>query len=254
MHSFIGAMIFVVLLLSSCAKREMVRLPEVMPHTGPVTIEILEKSIGFRDVKTIKAFCEATVFRDGKPADTFNGVFGFKAPGSVKTSLFGPFGVTVMDILISSEIFQIYVPQKSTLYEWRSPEVSLTSLPEGRFFFVMQEEGDSYALYAYNALDRAAGPLVKYLFDGDYLLNREIIFFRDAAEMVRIEFSSFNGTVPEKTRMTFLNGTGIEISLTEPEFDTEIPDDYFREVGHEGKQVLPFQELLKRFDLSRNRS
>jgi hypothetical protein len=92
---------------------------------------------------------------------------------------------------------------------------------------------------------------MKYLFDRTYLLNRQIIVYREGEEQVRIGFDGFNGSVPEKTRFSFANGTDMDIRLREPEYDTEIPSEYFREIDHNDNQVLPLQDLLKRFDPSR---
>jgi hypothetical protein len=92
---------------------------------------------------------------------------------------------------------------------------------------------------------------MKYLFDRTFLLNRKIIVYRSAEEAVTISFGNFNGKVPEQARLSFSNGTDMEITLQEPEYDTEIPGGYFSEIEHGDKQVLPFQELLKRFAPSR---
>ena len=240
-------------LLASCApKKEIVRQPEITPYTGPVTVEVLKHSIGFRDVKTIKTLTEVRIFRHGKAEGSFSGVLGYKAPDFLKTAFFGPFGLTVTEMLISHELLQVYVPPKNTLYEMKSPEIAFSSLlSKDRFLTVLQDEDDFYALYAYNAADPAEGPVMKYLFDRTYLLNRRIIIYRSAEEAVTISFENFNGNVPEQTRLSFSNGMDMLVTLQEPEYDTDIPDGYFREIEHGGKNVLPFQELLKRFAPSR---
>jgi len=234
------------------SKKEIVRHPEIEPYTGQVTVEVLKRSIGFRDIKTIKALTDVRVFKNGEPSGSFSGVLGYKAPDDLKTAIFGPFGLTVMEMLVSREILQVYIPPRNVLYEMLSPGISLASLKnDDRFLYVMQEEGDFHALYAYNAADTTEGPVMKYLFDRTYLLNRKIIVYRSAEEAVTITFGNFNGKVPEQTRLSFSNGTDMDIILQEPEYDTEIPGEYFSEIEHGDKQVLPFQELLKRFAPSR---
>lgn len=239
--------LFVILSLSSCAPKELVRQPGLEPHAGPVTVEVLKKSIGFRDTKTIKALTDVRIFKNNEPAGSFSGVFGYQAPDSLKTGVFGPFGITIMEFLISKDMLQVYLPPKNILYEMKSPEISFASLVNGKFMYVMQEEDNFYALYAYNGADTTAGPVIKYLFDRPYLLNRRIVLYRDGDAAARIDFDGFNGKVPEKTRLSFINGMDMEFTLLEPEYDTAIPADYFMEIGHDDKKVLPLQDLLKRF-------
>jgi hypothetical protein len=239
--------LFVIILLSSCAPKEVVRQPELEPYSGPVTVEVLKNSIGFRDTKTIKALTDVRIFKKGEPAGSFSGVFGYQAPDALKTSFFGPFGITIMEFLISRDMLQVYIPPKNILYEMRSPEISFSSLMNGKFRYTMQEEGDSYVLVAYDAAEIAAMPVLKYFFDRIYLLNRRIIIYREGEEVITIDFDGFNGKVPEKTKLSFGKSTEVRITLQEPEYDTDIPSGYFKEIEHTDKKVLPFQDLLKRF-------
>ena len=251
---FFSACLFTLaLLVAGCApKKEIVRQPAIEPHTGPVTMEILKKSIGFRDIKTIKALTDVRVFKKGEPAGSFSGVFGYKAPDSLKTAFFGPFGLTVMEMLCTPEVLQVFIPSKNIIYEMLSPGLSFSSfMHDSRFRYVMEEEGEFYALSAYTDDDAAHGPVVKYLFDRTYLLNRRIIVYHSAEQAVMLSFENFNGIVPELTRLLFSNGTAMEMTFREPEFDTEIPDGFFSKIEHAENDVFPFQELLKRFAPSR---
>ena len=227
--------------------KEIVRQPEVAPYQGTVTVEALKQSVGFGDVRTLKALAEVKVFRKGEPAGSFNGVFGYKAPDSLKAVFFGPFGLTVMEMLASRELLQVYLPPKNSLYEMKSPEIAFSSLLNNdRFLLAMQEEDDHYALYAYDRDGAGEGPVMKYLFDRTYLLNREVILYRAAGETVTISFGNFNGRVPEKIGLAFGSGTEMEITLQEPEFDAEIPGEYFAAIEHGDRKVLPLRELLRR--------
>lgn len=239
-------MIMITMLGSSCAKKELIRQPGVEPYSGPVTIEVLKKSVGFRETKTIKALTDVRIFKDGEPVGSFSGVFGYQSPDSFKTALFGPLGITVMEFLIAQDMLQVYLPPRDILYEMRSPEISFSSLMNGKFRYTMQEQGDDYVLFAYDSADVA--PSMEYLFDRTYLLNRRIIVYKEGEKVVTVDFDSFNGRVPEKTRLSFSSGTEMEFTLQEPEYDTDIPSGYFKEIGHADKQVLPFQDLLKRFE------
>lgn len=240
--------LLIMVLGSSCAKKELVRQPGVEPYSGPVTVEVLKQSIGFRDTRTIKALTDVRIYKKGEPSGSFSGVFGYQAPDSLKTSLFGPFGITIMEFLIAKDLLQVYVPPRNMLYEMRSPEITFASLMNGKFRYTMQEEADSWLLLAYDPVDPAAEPVMKYFFDRTYLLNRRIIVYKEGVEVITIDFDGYNGKVPEKTKLSFSNGTVMEIALQEPEYDTEIPSGYFKEIEHADRIVLPFQDLLKRFD------
>lgn len=239
------------LTLTSCGSRELVRMPELEPYSGPVTVEVLRESIGFRDTKTIKALTEVRIVRNNEPAGSFSGVFGYQAPNSLKTSFFGPFGVTIMEFLIVKDILQVYLPSRNVLYEMISPEISFSSIMDRKLRYTMQEDGDFYVLLAFDSPEVAAAPVVKYFFDSTYLLNRRIIAYKEGEEVITIDFDAFNVKMPEKTRLSFGNSTEMHITLKEQEYNTDIPPGYFQDIEHNDKKVLPFQDLLKRFDPGR---
>lgn len=234
------------LLLSSCAKPQVVRKAEPEPYTGPVTIDVLKKSVGFGNVSSIKSLVDVSVFKDGEASGSLNGVLGYKAPSNMKVSMFGPFGLTVTELLMTSTVLQMHIPSKALLYEWKSSGISLSTLLDDHFIYAMEEKGDELYLYAFGDAEGGSGLFATYIFDRKYLLNRGIVFYRENKEAARISFGSFNGRVPEKTMVGFLNGSAMEITLREPEYDTDIPDGYFKQIPHADKKVLPFQDLLKR--------
>ncbi len=233
--------------MTSCAKKEMVRPPVLEPHTGPVTVDLLKRSIGFRDIRTVKALTDVRLYNHGEPSDSLSGFFGYQAPDNLKASFFGPFGMTVMDVLFVKDLLQVYLPRKEILYEMISPEISFSSVADGRFRYEMREHGDYYVLAACTA-DSPAVPVMIYLFDRTYLLNRQIVVFKGGHEAMMIEFDGFDGKAPNRLKVSFSNGTAIEMTLKEAEYDTDVPPEYFRPVGHADKRVLPFQELLKHVD------
>ena len=243
--------VFVVIVFSlalfSCAKKEVLRGPEVRPYEGPVNVEILKQSVGFGNVRTVKALAEVTISKNGETQGSFNGVFAYKAPGQMRVNLFGPFGLTVTEILMSGGLLQFSVPPKHALYELESPEVNFSGLINGRFRYDMSEEGDWYVLLAYKSVELNSGVVAKYFFDMTFLLNRTVLFYKEGSELIKADFSDFNGRVPERTKLTFLNGMVIDIALQEPEFDTDIPEEYFRAIDHGDKQIKSFEEVFQSF-------
>ncbi len=240
-------MIMFCLSLVSCAKKEVLRRAEPEPFKGMVTVDVLKHSVGFGDVRSIKALAEVTISKKGQREGSLNGVFGYKAPGRIRLNLFGPFGLTVTEILISGELFQLSVPAKNILYEWNSPEVTFTGLMNNRFNYRMAEEGDVYVLLASKTDDQISDIDVKYFFDRTYLLNRVISFCKDGTEMIKAEFYDYNGRVPERAKLSFSNGMSMDIALQEPEFDSDIPDEYFSPIEQGDKEIRPFQEIFRRF-------
>ena len=233
--------------LVSCAKKETLRRVELEPYEGPVTVEVLKQSVGFGNVRSIKAFADVVILKQGEIQRTLSGVFGYKAPEKLRINLFGPFGMTVTEILISGELLQLSVPPRNVLYEWNSPGVSVAGLMNGPFRYAIAEEGEMYMLSASGSDESNAGVVAEYFFDRTYLLNRASSFFKDGSAVLKAEFNDFNGRVPERTRLSFPNGTVMEIVLREPEFDSDIPDEYFKVIDHGDKQIRSFQEVLQRF-------
>ncbi len=245
------AALFVIILLSpflfSCAKKEVFRRAEVELHKGPVTVEMLRESAGFGKEKSIKALAKVVISKHGQPEGSLNGALGYKAPGKMRINLFGPFGLAVTEILITDALFQLYAPLKNVLYEWKSPEVTFTGLMNNGHGYEIAEDGDMYVLsvYGYNA--PGADVAVKYFFDRSRLLNRSMSFYKDGTEVLKAEFDDFNGRIPERIKMSFSGGLVLDISMEEPEFDSDIPDEYFKPIEHGGKHIKSFQEVFKRF-------
>ena len=241
----------VVLILSlalfSCAKKEALRRIEIEPYQGTVNVESLKQSIGFGKVRSLKAIVEVSIAKRGEDKGSMNGIFAYKAPGKMRINLFGPFGLTITDIVISEELLQLSVPSKNILYEWNSPEVSFSGLMNSRFRYEMGVEDDKYVLLAYRSDKQNSDVAAKYFFDRTYLLNRAICFYKDGAEVIKAEFSDFNGRVPGRTRLILSNGLVLEIALQEPEFDADIPDRYFRVIEHGDKRIKSFQEIFRDF-------
>lgn len=242
------SLILFCLLIFSCAKKQTIRQYDLEPYTGPVTIKILKQAVGFRNSTSIKSLVDIKVFKNGEPAGDLSGVFAYKSPGHMRISLFGPFGMTLMEILITKGIFQTYIPPKNIIYEWRSPEVSFNAILDDRFRYIMEEQGDMFVLYAYKSDNSNSELAAVYFFDRTYLVNRTIIFYKNNSEILKVNFDSFDSRIPEKIRISFRNGSALEIFLQEPEFDVNIPGEYFSPVAHGDKNVMPLQDVLKRFD------
>ena len=231
--------------LFSCAPKEVLRRAGPAPYEGTVNVEVLKQSVGFGNVRSIKALADVTVYKQGKKEGSMNGVFAYKSPRKMRLDIFGPFGLTAAELIISGDLIQFSVPQKNVLYEWNAPEVSFTGLADGSFRYEMSEEGDMHVLSAYLTDAQNNDVSAKYYFDRTYLLNRAMSFYKDGSEIIKAEFDDFNGRVPERIKIMLSSGLAINIALQESEFDSDIPDEYFKTIEHGDKQIRPFEELLK---------
>jgi hypothetical protein len=116
---------------------------------------------------------------------------------------------------------------------------------KGSFRYEKAEEGDMHVLFAYAADRHNSDVSAKYYFDRTYLLNRAISLYKDGSEVIKAEFDDFNGRVPERIKITLSSGLAVNIALQESEFDSDIPDEYFKTIEHGDRQIKSFEELLK---------
>ena len=216
-----------------------------MPFQGPATVEALKQSVVFGNIAGLKALAEVSITNQGENKGSLSGVFAYKAPDKMRVSLFGPFGLTMSDIVISNGLFQLSVPSKKALYEWKLPEMAFSGLLISRLRYEMETDGDLYALVAYMPDGLNSEVVARYFFDRTYLLNRAIFLYKNGTEVMGAEFSDFNGRVPGRMRLTLSNGIALDIALQEPEFAAGIPDEYFSSIEHAGKELKTFQEIFK---------
>jgi len=218
-----------------------------MPFHGPATVEKLKQSIGFGDITEMKALAEVSITTQGENRGSLNGVFAYKAPGRMRVKLFGPFGLTMSEVVISNGLLQLSVPSKKALYEWSLPEIAFSALLNSRLRYEMETDGYLYVLVAYMPDVRNSEAVARYFFDRTYLLNRAICLYKNGTGVMGAEFSEFNGRLPERIRLTLSNGLELDIVLQEPEFTEGIPDEYFSSIKHEGMELKSFQEIFKDF-------
>lgn len=242
---FAAFLLVLCLALFACAENKALTRAEILPYQGTVNVDILKQSIGFGNVSSLKAHSEVSITKQGEYEGAMNGVFAYKAPGKARLSLFGPFGLTMAEIVMSNELLQFSVPSKNLLYEWASPEISFAGLLDSRFRYELGVEADRYVLVALTSGGSQPEVAAKYCFDRTYLLNRAMYFYKDGREIIKAELSDFNGRVPERIRLILANGLELSITLQEPEFGADIPEEYFRALSHGDRKIKSFQEIFE---------
>lgn len=231
-------------LLISCAKPQIVRDEEAEPFAGPVTLELLKQSVGFGDEAGIKSPVRVKVFNEGNVVGNFNGVLAYKKPSLMRVSLFGPFGLTLLDLIASRDVFQAFVPNENILYEWENPNIMFSIPPDGPFIYDMFETDDMILLEMFLREGNEPEHIAAFYFDRAYVLNRAMVFYKGSARIMHLSFGAFTGRIPSRISMFFPTGASIEIIMDDLRTGVDIPDDYFRPLDHRNKIIRPFEETL----------
>lgn len=257
----ISVIALAVLIQLSCAPKRALKPAEFKAYEGPVTVEILKKSIIFNSLKPIKSEVNIEVLRDGKPAGSYEGILAYMPPNSVDIRLFGPLGFTAVDAVITNNILQVYIPLKETLYEGHI-ETPFLSNAEGHVYS-MEKTEDSYILYSFktnNSESIKDKELIgRYVFSSSAPINTDISLYSNKKKFCDISFGEFMAAsqnenrllkhediIPVFIKISMSNSMTLNIRLIEPELPEEIHEDYFRLKDYEGKRVISLQELLKR--------
>jgi hypothetical protein len=224
------------LALSSCVSIQTARprLPAPPTAEGPVTADALSRSYVFGGMKTFKSEVNVSVFNEEGRVGTFKGVFAYMSPDSMRLRLFGPVGMNAVEMLASGRLMQLYVPNKKTLYEGRAPSLAI---PQGMVYSV-EETADGYVLYAFRPGGASLELVGKYSFDRS-LRQTGLSVYTDRKRFIDVRFGDFSGRVPGTMKITFFNGYVMDASLVRPVVDADIPQEYFRPMSHDGKNVRP---------------
>jgi hypothetical protein len=220
-----------------------VRPPEALkpPVPGLVSAETLRGSHVFRGIRTMKSEVNVKVYREGERMGTFKGVFAYMSPDSMRLRLFGPVGFEAVEMLASGSLMQLYLPNKKTLYEGKALPLAV---PPGMLYSV-EEEGEEYILYAFRPSGDSLELMGKYTFDSS-LRNTGIIVYRDRKRFIDIIFGDFSEALPGFMSVSFSDRYVLEMVFIKPAIDGEIPPEYFKPLGHEGKAVQPIGNILTR--------
>lgn len=233
------------LMLFSCAGKQVLQPPEtVKPFEGPVTVNVLKERLFFQSIGTLSSEVSVRVFRGRKKMGTFQGVFAYMFPDSIKLRVFDPFGLTAMEMLTSGTMIQVFIPQDNLLYEGNIPSLRM---PPGSLYSI-EETKAGYILYAFRPGGDTLELTGKHSFLRRTLLNTAVSVYRNGRRFISINFDDFSQTVPMSIRMSFFNGFVMEMTLKEPEINEEIPPEYFEPLGHQGRSVLPVQLLYRMGD------
>lgn len=237
--------LFLCLLSFSCTKKQIVKSIE-KPLEKTITVETLRDSIVFKEIKTLKSEVTVRAFKGEEITGRFNGVFVYMEPDSVNIRLFGPMGLNMTEVTITKGLFQVYIPYRNILFESRGIGTtwSFNNLLEVDFIYSLEEAEDKYILYVFKPHGNVAEIISKYAFKKHTLLNTSISFYDRGKQFMEIAFEDFSERIPRTMKIFFYHGFGMEITMKNPSLNTEIPEDYFKPISHNGKNVKPIQDLF----------
>jgi hypothetical protein len=161
----------IVLILFSCVPRKTFKIP-----SEEVTPSLLVQEISFDDIATITGSAGIRIFDNEEYEAYLTGVMNYRKPNSLSVSVFGPFGVTVMKMLLADGFLEIYVPKKDTLYmtQLNVPFILPDSKMLARYEKVIRETDDDFILDLYDYENEKRVLRSRYYFDNETLINRRI--------------------------------------------------------------------------------
>jgi hypothetical protein len=239
-------------LLLSCAKRPAVKPPvaDLPAVEGPVTIQRLIDSLLYSKVRSIRSEVSITAKKDGDTKGRFMGALVYVSPGSIRLRAYDPFGETVMDMVKSGSMMQVYLPQSYALYEGWTPPLGLP--PDA--LFGMEETVDTCILYVFRPGREDKGPQAmelasKHFFQRRTLLNTGMVIFAGGKRFMEIRLGDHSGHVPGSMEFTFFNGFTLSMSLNEPSIDSDLSPTLFSPIPHGTKHVQSIKALFRDFKL-----
>jgi outer membrane lipoprotein-sorting protein len=229
------------LLSSSCAGKQAVR-PVEAPRVfeGPVTINVLRDSVFFENIRTLKSEVEITVMRGGEKVGKFGGVFAYSYPDAMLLRVFDPFGLTAVEMVISGQSMQVFIPQSDSIYEGGIPSIG----PPRGSLFGMEEGRSGYTLYAFRQAGEELELLRKYSFNPS-LENTGVYVYGGGRLFIGMAMSDYRNSTPSTVKLSFFNGFTAEMTLEEPELNEDISPEHFMPVDPNGRRVFPLDMLYR---------
>lgn len=212
----------------------------------PVTIDSLKGVVENSFKKTAKATFDLTLYKDGEPKGEFQGVTAFKAPDRIAMKLFGPLGLTIIDLVGKDGFLQIFIPPKDEFYQgsFSKDSFPIFGIPENQYQYAMEETEDDYILYLLKPEEGSLSIKVKFFIGKKEMKNRKIETLKDGKSWFRIEFNRFNGDFPLEATISLASGHQMIIKNKEVILNDPPSDELFKLKDTEGREVKELRGLL----------
>ena len=227
--------------LLSCAGR----IPAEKGYIPRPDKKALIERITFDRVDTLSGRAGIRIYRGDEYVAYLTGALNYRRPDSLALSVFGPFGMTVMKMLITAEGLEIYVPSRDTLYvrPMHIPFLLPDSGTISSSMTVMKETDDDYILEIYRSGGETDPPAARYFFDKRTLRNRRMEKFNGDSFLFAIDIDELNEmNIP--TVFTISAGESrYEISASGLSVNEGVPERAFEHMT--AGTVLPLQDFLR---------
>ncbi len=171
----------------------------------------------------------------------------------MRLRLFGPLGITAVEVFLRGSALQVYIPVKNTLYEGEVPAMPET-LPEDLLYAMEDDTGGyeplrqgGYTLYSFKQTDDRRVELKgKYIYSAP-VINTAIVLYREGKKTLEFSFEDFEDAggkaIPASIKVETAYGIGMNLRLIEPSVNNEIGEEFFNPIDREGLDVKPLREL-----------
>ncbi len=223
------------LLLYACAPKEAIQPEKPLPIPENITPEVLAERIDFSYVRTLRAALRVRIQQRNNAKGTFSGALLYSHPDRLNIRLFGPFRLTVMEILFNRGLLQVFIPSRDILYSGTVAFKRL--LPghdtlEGSVKF-MKESDDVYLLYILDqedeeTRDKLPGRRVMavYSFNKTDLSWNALELYADGKRQVRMEIFKTENRLPTEM-VIYINDTSFYLQLKDITLNRDMGEDYF---------------------------
>jgi hypothetical protein len=251
-------LLILLLILSACARKEAVRQPQLFLPAEKVTIQELVNKIAFLEITTIKSEIKVKIIRNEEPIGSFSGILIYSHPDRLNIRVYGPIGLTFMEVLFVRGTLQVFIPPKDILYSGAVPFDSL--LPDRSELMnskrIIEETEDLYILYILgnedfeNELEKEGEGgfdltlKAKYFFQKTDLLLDTIEIYRDKKKQVKIDIYRNEGSIPVDIGIHVRN-TVFRLEFKDIIINEQIKDDYFKPL--KASKTFPLSSFIRDF-------
>lgn len=226
-------------LLLSCARKEMVRPP--LPPGG-ITPELLIGAISYDQISTLSSELRVRIYRDEEPFAYLSGIVSYRRPALLASTLLGPFGVTVMKLVVADDTIEVLLPDKDILY---TASLKLSPLlPDSRTLAQwpsdVSQSDDDYILTLHS---HSGETIARYYFAKDTLENHTVEKYTGGKLVMRMIITK-RGPYNVPLKFSILTGQSrFSVVQSNVIVNGELPDATFARLS--AAKRMPLQDLFR---------
>jgi hypothetical protein len=235
-----ASLIIVSLALLSCAPKKTVKVP---PYE--VTTSLLIEKISIDNVDTLMGASSIRIYKEEEYVAYLTGAMNYRKPDSFSITVFGPFGVTVMKMLIADETIEIYIPKKDTLYK-----TSLTIpflLPDseilGKYESSLDETKEDFIVTLFSPTEDNYIVSSRYYFDKETLNNYKVEKYNSERPVFTLLIDQADQNNLPIEFSVIAGNSRFEIKANNLTINQDLPERAFAHMR--ASNVLPIHDFLR---------